>query len=81
MVAGLLALADREPRLLFALVMLFCCFEVFVVGAIAILAEWLFAAVTWWTIITANALATLMMAGYLFLAHRRLVRDFLTADD
>ena len=81
LVAGLLALADREPRLLFALVMLFCCFEVFVVGAIAILAEWLFATVAWWTIITANALATLMMGGYLFLAHRRLVRDFLQADD
>lgn len=32
-VAGLLALADREPRLLIGLVMLFCCFEVFVVGA------------------------------------------------
>lgn len=81
MVAGLLALADREPRLLLALVMLFCCFEVLVVGAIAISAEWLFATVAWWTIITANVLATLIMAGYLFLAHRRLVRDFLTADD
>ncbi len=81
MVAGLLALADREPRLLFALVILFCCFEVFVVGAIAILAERLFATAAWWTILAANALATLIMAGYLFLAHRRLVRDFLQADD
>src|SRR5262249_52870442 len=27
--AGLLALADREPRLLFGFFMLFCCFEVF----------------------------------------------------
>ncbi len=80
-VAGLLALADREPRLLIGLVMLFCCFEVFVVGAIAILAEWLFATVAWWTIITANVLATLMMAVYLFLAHRRLVREFLQAND
>jgi hypothetical protein len=80
-VAGLLALADREPRLLIALVMVFCCFEVFVVGAIAILAEWLFARVAWWTIITANVLATLMMAGYLFRAHRSLVREFLQADD
>lgn len=81
MVAVLLALADREPRLLFALVMLFCCFEVFVVGAIAISAEWLFATLAWWTIITANVLATLIMAGYLFFAHRRLVREFLTADE
>ena len=81
LVAGLLALADREPRLLFALVTLFCCFEVFVVGAIAISSEWLFATLAWWTIITANALATLMMAGYLFLAHRLLVREFLQADD
>jgi hypothetical protein len=81
LVAGLLALADREPRLLIALVMLFCCFEVFAVGAIAILAEWLFATLAWWTIVTANVLATLMMAGYVFRAHRRLVHEFLQADD
>ena len=80
-VAGLLAVAEREPRVLIALVMLFCCFEVAVVGAIAVLAEWLFAVVAWWTIIIANVLATLMMASYLLRAHGRLVREFLKADD
>ena len=40
--AGLLALADREPRVLFGFVMLFCCFEVFFFAMVAALAEWLF---------------------------------------
>ncbi len=40
--AGLLAAADRDPRLLFVVFMLFCCFEVFALGLISVLAEWLF---------------------------------------
>ena len=55
--AGLLALADREPRLIFAFVMLFCCFEVFFFALIAILAEWLLETLAWWTILAANLLA------------------------
>src|SRR6266851_1482749 len=45
--AGLLALADREPRLLFAFIMLFCCFEVFVFAMIATLAYWLLETIAW----------------------------------
>jgi len=40
--AVLLAAADRDPRLLFVVFMLFCCFEVFALGLISVLAEWLF---------------------------------------
>jgi len=77
--AGLLALADREPRLLFAVFMLFCCFEVFFVALIAILAEWLLETLAWWTILAANLLASLVMLGYFFRGHRVAWREFLAA--
>jgi hypothetical protein len=77
--AGLLALADREPRLLFGLVMLFCCFEVFAVAMIAALGEWLFDSLAWWTILTGNLLAALVMLGVFFRGHRVAWREFLTA--
>src|SRR6187397_2818966 len=37
--AGLFALVDYERRVLFAVFMLFCCFEVFVIGMVMALAE------------------------------------------
>jgi hypothetical protein len=77
--AGLLALADREPRFLFAIVMLFCCFEVFAIALVAVLAEWLFDTVAWWTILLANLLAAAVMLGYLFRSHRVAWRAFLAA--
>ncbi len=77
--AGLLALADREPRLLFAFFMLFCCFEVFVVALIAVLAEWMFEAVAWWTVLAGNLLAALVMIGFFFREHRVAWREFMAA--
>jgi len=77
--AGLLALADREPLLLFGLFMLFCCFEVFFIAAIAILAERLFDTIAWWTILAANLVASLVMLGYFFREHRVTWREFLAA--
>jgi len=56
--AGLLALADREPRLLFGVFMLFCCFEVVFIALIAILSERLLETLAWWTILAANFLAS-----------------------
>jgi hypothetical protein len=78
-VAGLLALADREPRLLFGVVMLFCCFEVFSIALIVILAEWLFDTLAWWTILAGNVLASVVMLGYFFRGHQVAWREFLTA--
>ena len=77
--AGMLALADREPRLLFAFVMLFCCFEVFFAAMVAILAEWLLEAVPWWTILAGNLLAALVMMGYFFRGHRVTWHEFIHA--
>jgi len=76
-VAGILAMADREPRLLFALVMLFCCFEVFFIALVAVLAERLFDALAWWRIMAANLLASVVMLAYFFRGHRVAWREFL----
>ena len=75
--AGLLAAADRDPRLLFLVFMLFCCFEVFALGLISVLAEWLFEVLAWWTLILANLLAGLIMVGFFFRRHRRTYHRFL----
>jgi hypothetical protein len=74
--AGLLALADREPRVLFAIVMLFCCFEVFFIVLVAALAQWLFEVLAWWTILAGNLLASLVMLGYFLRGHRVAWRRF-----
>ena len=76
--AGLLALGDREPRLLYAFVMLFVCFEVFCFAMIAVLAQWLLETLAWWTIVAANLLAALAMLGYLLREHRVAWRAFLS---
>ncbi|HUM15432.1 MAG TPA: hypothetical protein VL086_07085 [Candidatus Nitrosotalea sp.] len=75
--AGLLALADREPRLLFAFFMLFCCFEVFFAALLTILAEWLLEAVPWWTILGGNLVAAVVMLAFFFREHRVTWREFL----
>src|SRR5882724_7057383 len=77
--AGMFALADREPRLLFAFVMLLCCFEVFFAAMVAILAEWLLEAVPWWTILAGNLLAALVMMGYFLRGHRLAWHEFMHA--
>ena len=77
--AGMLTLADREPRLVFGFIMLFCCFEVFVVAMIAALAYWLLEAIAWWTILAGNLLAAAVMLGYFLRGHRVTWREFLHA--
>jgi hypothetical protein len=77
--AGLLLLADREPRVLFAFVMLFCCFEVFFAALVVILAEWLLEAIPWWTILGGNLVAALVMLGFFFREHRVTWMEFLHA--
>jgi hypothetical protein len=79
--AALLALADRDPRLLFAIIMLFCCFEVFTFVMIAVLAEWLLEAIAWWTILAGNLLASGVMLGYFLRGHRVAWGRFLHAHE
>ena len=75
--AGLLALADREPRLLFGLLMLFCCFEVFALAMISALGQWLFESLAWWTILVGNFIAALVMLAVFFRGHRVAFREFI----
>jgi Na+-driven multidrug efflux pump len=79
--AGLLAAADRDPRLLFVVFMLFCCFEVFALGLISVLAEWLFEVLAWWTLVLANLLAALVMLGFFLRRHRSTWHQFLVQSE
>jgi hypothetical protein len=69
-VAGLLALADREPRVRFAAFMLFCCFQVVVLVLIGMLAAWLLEPLAWWLVVGANLAATAVMLWVFSRRHR-----------
>ena len=73
--AALLAGADRQPSLLIAFVMLTSCFEVGALVLTAVLAEWLFEVLAWWTITLANALAAATMLTFLGRRHWRAWRE------
>jgi len=60
---------------------LFCCFEVFALGLISVLAEWLFGVLAWWTLVLANVLAGLIMLGFFFRRHRRTWHQFLVLSE
>jgi hypothetical protein len=70
MIAG----AERQPLLVFALVILFTAFEVFFFGAIVIVASWVLDEVAGWTIFVGNILAAGAMLAYYFSGHRTLAR-------
>jgi hypothetical protein len=77
--AGLFALVDRDRRVLFAVFMLFCCFEVFVLAMIMALAAWLFHTLPPWTIIGGNLVAGLIMLAILFRDHSLSLGEVLTS--
>jgi len=79
--AGLFALADKDRHILFAVFMLFCCFEVAALAAMAVLASWLLDTLRPWAIIGANFLAALTMLGLLFRDHHVSVRELLTSGE
>ncbi len=79
--AALLAAADRQPVLRVGLFLLFCCFEVFALALIAVLAEWLLEALPWWSIAAGNVLAAGAMLRFLLRRHRAAWRAFLTASE
>ena len=79
--AALLAAADRWPVLRVGLFLLFCCFEVFALALLAVLAEWLLETLPWWRIATGNVLAAAAMLGFLLRRHRPSWRAFLTASE
>jgi hypothetical protein len=72
LVAALLMAAEREPRVLLLLFILFWCFELFFLGFVSALDEALVGALLWWNVATANLLAAASMLLYFFLGHRSL---------
>jgi hypothetical protein len=72
--ALLIAGAERQPLLVFALVILFTAFEIFFFGAIVIAASWVLDELAGWTIFVGNILAAAVMLAYYFKGHRTLAR-------
>jgi MFS family permease len=72
MVAALLLAAEREPRVLLVLFVLFLCFQLFFFGFLQALDVHLEGALPWWNIAIGNLLASVAMVTYFFLGHRSL---------
>jgi hypothetical protein len=68
----LVAGAEREPMLVFALVIVFTAFEVFFFGAVVIGAGWLLDELAAWSIFVGNVFAAIAMLAYFFRRHRAL---------
>jgi O-antigen/teichoic acid export membrane protein len=66
--------AERQPLLIFALVILFTAFEIFFFGAVIIVASWILDELAGWTIFVGNILAAVAMLAYYFWGHRTLAR-------
>jgi hypothetical protein len=77
--AGLFTLADRDRHVLFAVLMLFLCFEVAAFAFVAVIGSWLLHTITPGAIIGANVIATLVMLSLLFRKHRRAPGELLTS--
>ena len=72
--ALLIAGAERQPLLVFALVILFTAFEFFFFGAIVIAASWVLDELAGWTIFVGNILAAVVILAYYVNGHRTLAR-------
>jgi hypothetical protein len=74
--AGIVAAAEEYTEaVLLGGVLLLVTFEAFSIGMFSILAYWLVEALTWMNILGANAVAALVMGGYLYYRHPTLARD------
>lgn len=70
--AGLVRQVERFPPLIFLLIILAVVFELFVVGLVAILGEWILRELAWWSVLVGNLLAAVGMGGYLWRIHPKL---------
>ena len=74
--AGIFAVAeDTSEAVLLGGVLLFVVFEVFSIGLLAVLMNWLFETLSWWNVLIANLIAALGMGTYLALRHPKLMHD------
>ena len=72
--AALIAVSERETPLFIAVIILFACFEMFVLGALGALGRSMVGAVVWWAVIVGNLAAAVAMLWYFFFGHRALAR-------
>jgi hypothetical protein len=79
--AGLFALSDYDRHVLFAVFMLFCCFEVAALAALEVLASWLLHTLEPWSVLGANFVAAITMLGILFSYHPRSIGELLTSGE
>lgn len=77
--AFLIAGAERQPMLIFALVILFTSFEIFFFGLILIAASWVMDELAGWTVFVGNLLAAAAMLAFYFRRHRGLAQRLATA--
>jgi len=71
-VAAFLMGAEREPRILLGLFVLFLCFQIFFFGFLQALDALLAGELPWWNVAIGNLLASVAMITYFFLGHRSL---------
>jgi hypothetical protein len=76
-VAALLLAAEREPRVLLLLTVLFLSFQLFFFGFLQAFDVHLEGALPWWNIAIGNLLASVVMLAFFFLAHRSLATRLL----
>jgi CRP-like cAMP-binding protein len=79
--ATMVTRAEENPSLLMALVLLFVTALTLSIGAMAILASWVLAELTWWGIAIGNLLAAVAMALFLWKRHPRLGRELPEAEE
>jgi hypothetical protein len=77
--AFLIAGAERQPMLIFALVILFTSFEIFFFGLIVIAASWIMDELAGWTVFVGNLLAAVAMLAFYFRRHRGLAHRLAAA--
>jgi len=79
--ASLFGLVDRDRRVLFAVFMLFACFEVAFLCAVAVVSGVLYGELRPWSILSANALAAVTMLAILFRRHRHSPAELLVSGE
>jgi len=73
--ASLMAMSEREPALFIGFIILFACFEAFFFAMVQVFGLSQAGALTWWSVLVGNLLASVAMLAYFFRAHRSLPRS------
>lgn len=71
-VAAIMALAEERPNVILLGGLLFITFLAFLMGALALFAEWVIGSLAWWNVAVGNLLATVGMGAFLLRAHPKI---------